>query len=164
VLADGLESTIAKSSAEAPSLSGDGSSSKASPAASEIVYVLRFIAFPLLIIIVSHHLIVNSFSLDTIYLRIASLVVPFPFGVLLHWHTRLRSGLALAVGAVLGVVATAAMTTSEGFNSGQPIMPATTAEWKENLEYAASIALSFFTGSLLGMVIFAVRSKKSMKS
>jgi class 3 adenylate cyclase len=124
----------------------------------------QFIGFPLLMIIVAHHLIVNSFSLNTLYLRIASILIPLPFGIVLGWRARPRSSFALAVGAILGVLATTAMTTSEGLNSGEPIMPSTIEEWRENFEYAVTIALAFFVGSLIGSVVFALGSKNRMRS
>jgi class 3 adenylate cyclase len=127
-------------------------------------HLWQLIGFPLLIIIVAHHLIVNSFSLNTLYLRIASILIPLPFGIVLGWRTRVRSSFALAIGAILGVLGTAAMTTSEGLNSGEPIMPSTIEEWRENFEYAVTIALAFFVGSLIGSVISALGSKNRIQS
>jgi hypothetical protein len=127
-------------------------------------HVWQLIGFPLLIIIVAHHLIVNSFSLNTLYLRIARILIPLPFGIVLGWRTRVRSSFALAIGAILGVLGTAAMTTSEGLNSGEPIMPSTIEEWRENFEYAVTIALAFFVGNLIGSVISALGSKNRIQS
>jgi len=51
----------------------------------------------------------------------------------------------------LGIVAAAGMTVSEGLNSGQLILPQTRVEWQDNIEYAATIALSFIAGSPNGI-------------
>jgi hypothetical protein len=59
------------------------------------------------------------------------------------------------VAAVIGIVAVAAMTISEGVNSGRPILPATPFEWRETIEYVASITLSFFAGYLLARLFVA---------
>jgi hypothetical protein len=45
------------------------------------------------------------------------------------------------------------MTVSEGLNSGQPILPQTRFEWKDNIEYAAGIALSLVAGHALGRAL-----------
>jgi hypothetical protein len=112
------------------------------------VVTALIIAIPVVVLVIFHHLIVNTLDLSTAYLRLVSFLVPFPFGLLFHRQTRWAS-VALAVAAVIGIVAVAAMTISEGVNSGRPILPATLFEWRETIEYVASIMLSFFAGYLL---------------
>jgi hypothetical protein len=111
--------------------------------------LLRDIAFPVFVLVALHHLIVNAFDLDTIYLRIASFVVPFLLGIFTFWHARWEPVAAFAVAASIGLTSVAAMTVSQGVNSGRPIMPSTTFEWRESVEYVVSIACSFFAGYLL---------------
>jgi TIR domain len=117
--------------------------------------LLRDIAIPVVVLVVFHHLIVNALDLSTVYLRLVSFLVPLPFGVLFHRQVRGAPVVALAVAAVIGIVAIAAMTISEGVNSGRPILPATPFEWRETIEYVASITLSFFAGYLLARLFVA---------
>jgi hypothetical protein len=97
--------------------------------------------------LVTHYVIVNAFDLDTIYLRLASFVLPFPFGAVFFWQTRLNPIAAFAVGAVLGVIAVAAMTISTAVRYQQPLIPSGTLEWLENAEYVVAIALGFVGGN-----------------
>ena len=60
----------------------------------------------------------------------------------------------------LGIVAAAGMTVSEGLNSGQPILPQTRVEWQDNIEYAATIALSFIAGHALARELITALSRK----
>ena len=117
--------------------------------------LLRDIAIPVVVLVILHHLIVNALDLSTVYLRLVSFLVPLPFGLLFHRQVRGAPVVALAVAAVIGIVAVAAMTISEGVNSGRPILPATPFEWRETIEYVASITLSFFAGYLLARLFVA---------
>jgi len=82
-------------------------------------------------------------------LRIACFIIPLPFGTAFFREARTRPLAAFAVGAILGVVATCAMTISVSLRYHQPILPSDTFEWLENVEYVVSIAVGFFTGNML---------------
>jgi hypothetical protein len=64
-----------------------------------------------------------------------------------------RGGQAKSALRLAGVISVTGMTVSEGLNSGQPILPETRFEWKHNIEYAASIALSLVAGHALGRTL-----------
>src|SRR5262249_39941462 len=81
-------------------------------------------------------------------LRIASFVIPLPFGAAFFLDSQRRPLESLLVGLVLGFVATAIMTASAAIRYQQPILPSNTFEWLENLEYVASITLGFLIGNL----------------
>jgi hypothetical protein len=51
------------------------------------------------------------------------------------------------------------MTVSQSLNSGDPILPETRLEWRDNIVYAASIALSMVTGHSLGRALAVLRWK-----
>jgi hypothetical protein len=48
------------------------------------------------------------------------------------------------------------MLTVTGLNDNVPILPGPWVEWREVLEYSASIALAFVTGNILGIFIFQI--------
>jgi hypothetical protein len=104
------------------------------------------VALPLVLLLVAHHLIVNALDLNTIWLRAACALVPFVFGFMLARTTGRGVALALAFSVALGITAAAGMTISEGLNSGQPIMPQTRFEWRDTIEFAATIALAYAAG------------------
>jgi hypothetical protein len=108
---------------------------------------LQYVVLPVFLMLVAHYVIVNALDVDTLYLRIASFVIPFPFGAVFFWQTRLNPIAAFAAGAALGVIAVAAMTVSAAIRYHQPIVPSGTLEWLENAEYVVAIALGFVAGN-----------------
>jgi len=48
------------------------------------------------------------------------------------------------------------MLTVTGIHDNVPILPGPWVEWREVIEYAASITLAFDTGHILGLLIFQV--------
>jgi hypothetical protein len=108
---------------------------------------LQYIVLPAFLMLVAHDVIINRLDVDTIYLRIASFIIPLPFGAVFFWQTRLNPIAALAVAVILGVIADAAMTISAAIRWGQTIMPSSTLEWLENAEYVVAIAIGFVGGN-----------------
>jgi hypothetical protein len=129
------------------------------PLTPSLARLLRDIAISIFTLTVLHHVIVNVFDLDTLYLRILSFVAPFLLGVFAFWHTRWDAFAAFPAAGSVGLISVAAMTVSQGVNSGRPIMPATLFEWRESVEYVVSIAVSLFAGYLLARSL-AVRAWK----
>jgi TIR domain len=107
---------------------------------------VRYFAAPLLIIVVAHHVIINAYDLDVVYLRAACTAVPLAFGAALFWLGRRSITIASAFAVVLGIIADAAMTVSQSLYSGDPIMPQTRGEWWDNTNFAALVAISYFVG------------------
>jgi hypothetical protein len=112
-----------------------------------------YLIVPTVLLLVAHHVIVNSLDLDVEYLRVVSIGVPLGFGFLLFWQGGRGVVAAVAIAAALGVISVAGMTVSEGLSSGQPILPQTRFEWKDDIEYVVSIALSLVAGHALGRAL-----------
>jgi hypothetical protein len=125
--------------------------------------MVRYLAVPIVILLVAHHVIVNSLDLNDLYLRIVSIGVPFVFGFLLAWLGGRGAGAAVAIAVALGVISVAGMTVSQSLNSGDPILPETRMEWRDNIEYAASIALSLVAGHALGRALGAALRRKAAR-
>jgi TIR domain len=130
-----------------------------SPPADQLARLAWSIAFPIFVLVVLHHLIVNALDLDSVYLRAVSLLVPLPLGMLAFRQARWAPTGALVAALSVGLVSVAAMSISQGLSSGRPIMPATAFEWREAIEYVVSIASSFFIGCLLARWL-AARPRK----
>lgn len=115
-----------------------------------IIYIL----LPLAILLASHYLITIVYDTKMLYLRILSMLVPLPFGYFLFKSIRRRifswviSVFILAVSAVIG------MSWITSLIDHSPILPQSNFEWREMLEYAASISFSFLTGMLLGKITY----------
>ncbi len=123
--------------------------------------LLRDVVVSVFVLVALQHVIINVLDLDTIYLRIVSFVVPFASGTVSCWQTRREPLVSLALSAGVGLIAVAAMAVTTGLSSGQPIVPATSFEWRESIEYAVSIAASFFVGSLLPRLLSMLPSAKA---
>lgn len=124
--------------------------------------LVRYLAVPIVILLVAHHVIVNSLDLNDLYLRIVSIGVPFVFGFLLAWLG--GRGAAVAIALALGIISVAGMTVSQSLNSGDPILPETRMEWRDNIEYAASVALSLVAGHALGRALGAALRRKAART
>lgn len=127
--------------------------------------VLRYLVVPLVLLLVAHHLIVNALDLNTGYLRIVSALVPFGFGFALFWASGRGAGPASAFALTLGILAVAGMTLSEwtlseNSDSIRSLLPQDRVEWRDNIEIAAGIALSFMAGHVLARAVHARLSRK----
>jgi class 3 adenylate cyclase len=125
--------------------------------------IVRYFAAPLAVLLIAHHVIVNSFDLDTAYLWIACALVPFAFGFALSWLGCRGSGTAFAFAIALGIVGVVGMTLSQSLKSGDPIMPQTRYEWWDNVNFATGIALSFIVGHSLARGLRVLQIGKLLK-
>ena len=121
---------------------------------SKPVYVLRdigqFLFIPLFLLLLAHALITVIYDMDMIFLRIASVLFPLPFGFYL-FKTKRRFLLGwFAATAGLALSSVIGMSAITGWVDQTPVLPQSMIEWREFLEYSASITFSFLTGMLLG--------------
>lgn len=114
----------------------------------------QFIFIPLALLLLAHALIVVVYDINMLYLRVASVALPLPFAFFL-FKTKKRSlfGWFIAT-AFLAASSVIGMSAITGWVDHTPILPQSMIEWREFLEYAASITLSFLTGMLLGGVTY----------
>ncbi len=109
------------------------------------------------LLLAAHWLIVIQLDLHTVWLRLASLLIPLPFGFLL---IRGSGGLlkTLALAALAAVIAVVGMSAAVAVVDGTPVLPANAREWREFGLYAASIFLSFITG----MIVSSSRGRRTV--
>lgn len=125
--------------------------------------VPRYFVAPLIVLLVAHHVIVNAFDLNTIYLQIVCAVVPFVFGFALFRLSRRSAGTASGFAVALGLIAVTGMTVSQSLNSGDPVLPQTWFEWWDNVNFAVIIALGFMVGHTLARALWAALRAKQGK-
>ena len=121
-----------------------------SKARSYIASTLIALLIPMLLLLAAHFAIVIMYDLKPLYLRIASLLVPLPFGFALFvWHPR-RFWVSASIAFGMAVMTVMGMSAITGAADNTPVLPQDLREAREMIEYAASIAFAFITGLLLG--------------
>ena len=112
--------------------------------------IFAFLIVPLAILLIAHVVLTIVYDAPLIYLRLVSMIVPLPFGFWLFrrggrkfgpWFT---AAFGLACASVIG------MSTSTSLVDHTPVWPQSAIEWREVLEYSASISFSFLAGMVLG--------------
>lgn len=121
-----------------------------STARSFVTSTLIALLVPMLLLLAAHFAIVIMYDLKPLYLRIASLLIPLPFGFALFvWHPR-RFWTAAAAALVIATVTVLGMSAITSANDHTPVLPQDLREAREMIEYALSINFAFITGMLLG--------------
>jgi hypothetical protein len=108
--------------------------------------LLRYFALPLVLLLVVHHIIINAYDLNALYLQIGCVGIPLLFGAALSRLSDRSTVAAVAFAIGLGILGDSAMTVSQSLYSGDPIMPQTRFEWWDNIDFAAIIALGYLAG------------------
>jgi hypothetical protein len=124
-----------------------------------VMDVVLYLFVPLLLLLLAHWLIVVVYDTKMIYLRVISMLVPLPFAYFLfkgHQHKLLPWFIGVAFLSIASVIGMSWITSMVDHS---PIFPQGLFEWREAIEYAASIAFSFLTGMLLGGVAYASKQR-----
>src|SRR5262245_27929863 len=109
-------------------------------------HCLVYILLPVILLIAAHFLIVVTLDISPLFLRLASIAIPLPFGFMVVW--RLHHGIewAIADGILIGLLAVTGMLIAVAVIDKVPVLPDNARDWRETLEYVASIALANITG------------------
>src|SRR5579872_2217138 len=119
-------------------------------------HTIAYVLVPMILLVAAHILVTIELNTTPLYLRLASVIIPLPLGVALYSNQKIGFGGAVLVGILTAALAVTCMLTVTGFNDNVPIAPGSWVEWREVIEYTASIALAFVTGNLLGVLVFEV--------
>jgi hypothetical protein len=113
-----------------------------------------YVLAPTALLLSAHALVTILLNVSPLYLRIASVIIPLPFGMALYAQRRTTFRGALALGVITSLLSVSGMLAVIGFLDGVSILPDTSRDWREVLEYAASIALAYASGNLLALLAF----------
>jgi hypothetical protein len=122
-------------------------------------HATAYVLVPIILLVAAHIIVTIELNVTPLYLRLASVIIPVPFGLALYTRQKIGFGETFLVGVSTAALAVLCMLMVTGFNDNVPIVPGSWIEWREVIEYVASIALAFVTGSLLGFLIFDVLPK-----
>jgi hypothetical protein len=123
----------------------------------------RYLLVPLILLVVAHNVVVNAFDLNVVYLLLACVLVPFAYGFALFYLSGRGAAPASIFAVVLGLAGAAAMTISQSLNTGDAIMPQNRLEWRDNIQFAVLIALSFVAGNILARLARALGNRNPGK-
>jgi hypothetical protein len=115
-------------------------------------------ASTLVVLIFAHFQIIVEHNLPLLLLRIASILVPVVFGFFCRESTRRNLIPEFLYGMVVALLAILAMSTIVSRLDHVPAMPRNWYEWREFVEYGASITFGFFTGVVCRHTVIAMRS------
>lgn len=119
-----------------------------------LAHSLTYVLVPTALLMIAHVLVTVTFDVSPVYLRLASLIIPLPFGAAAYVAHRIGPRGAFVLGIVTAALAVTGMLTVIGFLDDVPILPGSWLEWRETLEYSASIALAMVTGNILALLVF----------
>jgi hypothetical protein len=120
------------------------------------MHAVLYVLIPSLLLVVAHILVTIVFDLSPLPLRLASVAIPLLFGFLAYPLHKVSMSGALLLALATSAVSILAMLTVTGVHDRVPILPQVWIEWREVIEYGASILLAFVSGNLLGVLIFQV--------
>ncbi len=129
------------------------------PFRTALTSAVAYVLMPAALLVAAHVIVTIVLNVTPLYLRLASIIIPLPFGLAIHAREKIGIRGTLLVGAMTAILAILCMLTVTGVNDDVPIIPGPWIEWREAIEYAVSIALAFVTGNLLGSLIFQIVPK-----
>jgi hypothetical protein len=121
-----------------------------------VSHLVLYVLIPALLLVVAHVVVTIVLNVSQLPLRVASVIIPALFGFAAYPLHRVWLRGALALAATTAILSVTAMLTVTGLHDRVPILPGPWVEWREVIEYGASIFLAFISGNTLGILIFQV--------
>jgi hypothetical protein len=118
-----------------------------------VVQLCGYLIAPIVLLVGAHYIITIVLNVPLLYLRLASIAIPIPFGFALLWLSHHGTRWAIGYGAAVGLVSVGGMLVVVGWTDNIAILPEDAREWREVLEYASSIMLAFTTGNVLAALL-----------
>jgi len=115
----------------------------------------------LLLLLVAHGVLLFMYDVKPLYLRIATMLIPVPFGFLLSKFHPDRLWISAAGGFAMAALAVFGMLAITAIIDKVPLLPQDARDWRETLEYVGSIGLAFLTGLLAGEFYAVLKLKKA---
>jgi hypothetical protein len=104
----------------------------------------------LLLLVLAHWVMLFVYDVKPLYLRVATILIPVPFGFLLAAQFPNEFRKSVLAAAALAFAGVFSMLTVTALIDKVPLLPQDLRDLRETLEYVLSIALAFVTGLLLG--------------
>jgi len=118
-----------------------------------VSHSIAYVFMPILLLVAAHIIVTIVLNVTPLYLRLASVVIPLPFGLALYARQKIGWRGAALLGILTATLAVTCMLVVTGVNDNVPILPGPWIEWREVIEYITSIALAFVAGNILGVLM-----------
>jgi TIR domain len=125
--------------------------------------IVPYFVAPLVLMLAAHYVVLIN-NLNNDYLWLAATAIPFAFGFAQFWVGNSGGTPATLTALALGLIGASAMSVSESFISGDPILPQNRFEWRDNIQFAGAIALSLVAGYVLARALHVARHRWSASS
>jgi hypothetical protein len=125
-----------------------------------IVLGSLYILLPTCMLLAAHYLLFFQLDASPLYLRIASVLIPLPFGLALFTIHGRGFREAFGLGAATALISITGMLVVVGYVDHAPMLPQSARDWRETLEFSLSIALAYGAGDTLGLVLFRLLPSK----
>ncbi len=109
----------------------------------------------IILLLVAHWLVVFVYDLRTVVLRLISVVIPLPVALWLTLRYRINPWRQIGIAIAIGLIAVFGMSYVTSLHEHTSVMPENFREWRETLEYVASIAFAHHTGVLISCAMQA---------
>ena len=107
------------------------------------------------LLLVAHYLVVFVYDMRTVVLRLISVVIPLPIALALTLRHRVNPWIQIGVAFAIGLAAVFGMSYVTSAHENTSFLPENFREWRETLEYVASIAFAHHTGVLISCALQA---------
>jgi hypothetical protein len=121
-----------------------------------LVLTTAFVVFPSFLLVAAHFLITFEFDVSPVYLRVASMLIPLPFGFALATSESIGFRGALPLSIATSALSISSMLSVTGYLDAVSIVPSNWLEWRETLQYGTSIALAFVAGNIFAILVFHI--------
>lgn len=115
-----------------------------------------YVLLPSLLLLAAHFLVTVTLNVSPLYLRIASVIIPLPFGMAAFALSKIGYRGAFGLGVLTAAISVTGMLAVVAHLDGTPMIPESPREWRETFEYGLSIALSFLTGNILVIIVLFI--------
>jgi hypothetical protein len=121
-----------------------------------LTHLALYVLIPTLLLVIAHVVVTIILNVSPLLLRLASVIIPALFGFAAYPLHKIWLRKAMALALATAVLSVTSMLTVTGLHDQVPILPGPWVEWREVIEYGASIVLAFTSGNILGSLVFQV--------
>jgi hypothetical protein len=118
------------------------------------LFAAAYVLAPTLLLLAAHYIVTIILDISPLYLRLASVIIPLPFGLAAYAVSKIGFKGAFGLGMLTAVLSVTGMLVVIGLHDNVSILPESPREWRETFEYALSIALAFGTGDIIAYIVF----------